>query len=262
VRSVSGHEFWALAIGLGAGVACGFLNAVAAAGTAVSLPILMFIGLDPVSANATNRIPVLLGALSACRSFNAKKVIPWPLAIRIGIPTTLGSIVGAVVAQIVPGRDLGLLITAAVLLALVLLFTKLKSAIERAGAVTVRLGPRELAILFGIGVWLGFIVLDGATFMLLVLTLVVGLELVAANSIKSVMLASTTVVAMAVFSWHGSIDWLEGGVMGVGSMIGAHFGVRLATSQNAKKHVFRLLIVVLSAEFLQLVWHYVFKTQG
>lgn len=45
-------------------------------------------------------------------------------------------------------------------------------------------------------------------------------------------------------------------------MIGAHLGVRLATSENAKKHVFRLLVVVISAELVQLIWHYVFKTQG
>src|SRR5437899_4413303 len=115
-----GYDLWTLAVALGAGVACGFLNAAAAAGSAVSLPILMLIGLDPVSANATNRIPVLLGGISATLGFQAKKSIPWPLAIKVAIPTTLGSVVGAVLAELLPGRDLGLAITAAVLLALVL----------------------------------------------------------------------------------------------------------------------------------------------
>ncbi len=241
---------------------CGFLNAAAAAGSAVSLPILMFIGLDPVSANATNRIPVLLGAISATLGFQAKKAIPWPLALKVVVPTTLGSVGGAVLAELLPGRDLGLLITAAVLLALVLLFGKLKSALERASAATIRYGWREIAILFGIGIWLGFIVLDGATFTLLTLTLVVGLDLAPANAIKSLVLTATTSVAMVIFAYLGSIDWIVGAIMGVGSMIGAHLGVRVATSANAKKHVFRLLVVVISAEFVQLVWHYVFKTQG
>jgi uncharacterized protein len=257
---VSGHQIWMLALGFGAGILCGFLNTAAAAGSAVSLPTLMLMGLDPISANATNRLPALLGALSAIVGFQKKKAIPWPLAIKVGIPTTLGSIAGALLSEVLTARDLGLLITAAVLLALVLLFTKLKSAIENAGPE--RYGVREAAILFAIGAWLGFIVLDGATFMLLALTLVVGIGLTRANAIKSVMLASTTAVAMVIFSYRGDIDWTIGIVMGVGSMIGANLGVRVATSDNAKKHVFRLLVVVISAELVQLVWHYVFKTQG
>ena len=67
---------------------------------------------------------------------------------------------------------------------------------------------------------------------------------------------------MVIFSYLGSINWTVGTIMGVGSMTGAHLGVRVATSANAKKHVFRLLVVVISAELVQLVWHYVFKTQG
>ena len=46
---------------------------------------------------------------------------------------------------------------------------------------------------------------------------------------------------MIIFSYLGSIDWGIGAIMGAGSMIGASLGVRVATSANAKKHVFRLL---------------------
>jgi uncharacterized membrane protein YfcA len=51
---VSLHDLWILLLGLGAGAASGFLNTAAAAGSAVCLPILMLIGLDPVTANATS----------------------------------------------------------------------------------------------------------------------------------------------------------------------------------------------------------------
>ena len=48
-----GYDLWALVLGFGAGFACGFLNTAASSGSAVSLPVLMMIGLDPVSANGT-----------------------------------------------------------------------------------------------------------------------------------------------------------------------------------------------------------------
>jgi hypothetical protein len=42
------------AVLVAAGLACGFLNTLASSGSAVSLPILVLIGLSPAAANATN----------------------------------------------------------------------------------------------------------------------------------------------------------------------------------------------------------------
>jgi uncharacterized membrane protein YfcA len=69
-----------------------------------------------------------------------------------------------------------------------------------------------------------------------------------------------TIIAMLVFALRGSIDWTLGAVMGVGSIAGGILGARLGTSMQARKWVFRLLVMVLSAELVQLTVHYVFKT--
>ena len=90
-----GYELWSLALAVVAGVACGFLNTVASSGSAVSLPVLMMIGLDPITANATNRIPLLLGSISATWSFNNKKALPWTLAALTGIGSIVGGVLGA-----------------------------------------------------------------------------------------------------------------------------------------------------------------------
>ena len=47
-----------------AGFLCGFITTVASSGSAVSLPILLAIGLDPITANATNRLPVVAASLT------------------------------------------------------------------------------------------------------------------------------------------------------------------------------------------------------
>jgi uncharacterized protein len=254
------YSLASLALALFAGLACGFLNSAASSGSAVSLPILIMSGLDPVSANATNRLPVLIGAMSAAASFHARGVMPWGIVARVSVPASLGAFCGALLAEMLPARQLGLVITAAVLLALILLFTKLKQAIESAGSGSVRLGAREYLVLFGIGLWLGFIVLDGATYLLLALTLLVGLGLTQANAVKTAILIPTTLIAMAVFAWKGDISWTLGAVMGAGSLVGGILGARLASSPRAKKAVFHLLVVVISAELLHLAWHYLFET--
>lgn len=256
-----GYDIWTLVLGAAAGLACGFLNTAASSGSAVSLPVLMLIGLDPVSANATNRIPVLIGALSATLSFHKKKALPWRLAGQVSLPVAIGGILGAGLAELVPARNLGLILTAAVMIALVLLFTKLKKAIEEAIASDIpRYGVREFIVFLAIGVWLGFVVLDGATYLLLALTMVVGLNLVHANAIKSAALVPVTVVAMMVFAYHGNIDWKIGAFMGVGSVVGGLLGVRLATMPNARKWVFYLLVAVISGELVHMSMHYIFQT--
>jgi uncharacterized protein len=255
-----GYETWALVLGVVAGLACGFLNTVASSGSAVSLPILLMIGLDPVSANATNRIPVLVAALSATWSFHRRQALLWNVGLKVSVPVTIGALGGAILAEILPARDLGLIITAAVFVALVLLFTKLKQAIEAAKSDVVRYGLREFLVFVVIGAWLGFIVLDGATYLLLALTLIVGLPLIQANAIKSALLIPSTIIAMLVFGYKGNLNWTLGAMMGASSIAGGVLGARLAMSLQARRWVFILLVVVITAELVQLTIHYVFKT--
>jgi hypothetical protein len=82
--------------------------------------------------------------------------------------------------------------------------TKLKQAIESARSDEVRYGVREFFLFIGIGGWLGFIVLDGATYLLLALTLAVGLPLVQANAVKNAVAVPVTIIAMLVFAFKGS----------------------------------------------------------
>jgi len=254
------QDLWALALGAFAGLACGFLNTAASSGSAVSLPILLMIGLDPLSANATNRVPVLMGAISATLAFHRRGVMPWRLAAQICLPVTVGAIGGAVLAELVPGRQFGLIITAAVLVALALLFTRLKQVLERVTVSELTYGAKEFLIFLGIGIWLGFIVLDGATYLLLALVLAIGLPLVQANAIKSLALVPTALVALAVFAWQGHIDWSIGAAMAVGSVVGGLLGARLATAPQARRWIFALLILVMGGELIHLVVHYLFET--
>ena len=221
-----------LALGAFAGLVCGFLNTVASSGSAVSLPILMMMGLDPIAANATNRLGVLVGAMTATGTFQRANQIPWRMALRVLPSVTLGSAVGALLAEYIPARDLGIAITAAVLVAFVLLFTKVKAAIESAASAPVHFGIREDTIFFGIGVWLGFIVLDGATYLLLALVLAVHLPLLQANAIKSLALVPSSVMALIMFALDGAVVWSVGAVMAAGSIVGGMLGARVAGSAS------------------------------
>jgi hypothetical protein len=133
------HDAWLLVIATVAGLVCGF-HTVASSGSAVSLPILMALGLHAINADATNRLPVLIGSVAATFQLARRKAIPWRMAFSISIPTTIGSIAGALLPESIPSSDLRLFIVAAVAMALILILTKLKQLINSAHSGEARFG--------------------------------------------------------------------------------------------------------------------------
>jgi uncharacterized membrane protein YfcA len=235
-----------------AGLASGLINTLASSGSAISLPVLMMVGLSPLAANATNRVAVLFGSLMALQTFHATKQVNWRIGLELAIPATLGSIAGALAAERLPRRDMALVITAAIMMALLLLFTKLRRVLERPFDQEARITKAGLAALLGVGFWLGFIVLDGNTYLLLVLILMFRFDLVHANALKSLLLVTTTLVPIVIFASAGNIHWPEGILMSAGSIVGGYLGARFTMHQQAKFWVFRILVMVLVLEIAHL----------
>ena len=240
------------------GLLCGFLNTVASSGSAVTLPLLVFMGLSPIVANATNRVPVVVAALFATITFLRAKVIDWKIAIKILIPTVLGSIVGAEFVDTLPQENIKLLISVAVLLAFLLLFSGLKKILQKEFEEVARVRLIENIILFLVGFWLGLIVLDGATYLLLALIVFVRLPLVKANAYKNLVLFVTSAIALSVFARNGEVNWEIGGVMAVGAVLGGLIGARFALNPIAKVWTFRFLVIIISLELVHIGMQYIY----
>jgi uncharacterized protein len=239
-----------------AGLGCGLVNTLASSGSAISLPVLLMFGLSPLDANATNRLSVLFGSLMALRTFQAKKEVDWGPGLKMAIPATLGSVAGVLAAERLPGRGMALVITAAVMLAFILLVTRMKRVLEHPEPGIEGITTAGMVALLGVGFWLGFIVLDGATYLLLVLILMFHYGLVRANALKALLGVATTLVPILMFAGHGSIRWPEGLIMSAGSVFGGYIGARLTMHERAKFWVFRVLVAVLLLEIVHLAVQY------
>lgn len=243
-------------IAIGAGLICGFLNTVASSGSAVTLPLLLFMGLAPAMANGTNRVPVMVGALIATIAFLRAGIIDWSLAFKILIPTVIGSIFGAYLATYMPQNYIKLLIFVALICAFLLLFSGIKKLIEKEFEEGLRYGGFEIGILFAVGFWIGLIVLDGGTYLLLALIAFVRLPLVKANAYKNLVVLATGAIALAVFSIKDEVNWELGGIMALGSIVGAFFGAKFALNPLAKVWTFRFLVAVIVLELIHMGMQY------
>jgi uncharacterized membrane protein YfcA len=138
-----------------------------------------------------------------------------------------------------------------------LLVTKMKRVLEHPSPGVAGITTAGMFALLAVGFWLGFIVLDGATYLLLVLILMFHYDLVHANALKALLGVATTLVPIAMFTGHGSIRWPEGLVMSAGSIAGGYIGARLAMHERAKFWIYRVLVAVLLLEIVHLGVQYV-----
>src|ERR1700723_3953177 len=250
------HLFYGLIL-LVAGLGCGLVNTLASSGSAISPPLVAMFGMAPVDANATNRLTVLFGLLIALYTFQAKKTVEWRPGLKMAVPATLGSVAGVLAAESLPGRSMALVITGAVMLALILLVTRMKRVLERPTLGTPGITTAGMVTLIFVGFWMGFIVLDGATYLLLVLILMFHYDLIHANALKALLAVFTTLVPILMFAGHGSIRWPQGLVMSAGSVAGGFIGARLTMHERAKFWIYRILVAVLVLEILHLGVQYV-----
>ena len=65
-------DIMTVALLLGAGLLAGTLNSIAGGGSLMTIPLLIFIGLPPTVANATNRIAIFIGGIGATQSFHRR----------------------------------------------------------------------------------------------------------------------------------------------------------------------------------------------
>ena len=152
----------------GAGLA--FANTLASSGSALSLPVLLAVGLGPELANGTNRVAVLAGALAAMASFVRAGRIQWPIVRPLMVVAAIGAVVGAAISEKISPTSMHLAITGALLVALTLLAIK-PSRWLTDSETPPRVGPIQLLLILAISIWAGFIVLDGMTYLLMALVL-------------------------------------------------------------------------------------------
>jgi len=251
-------EILRLLLYVGAGFCAGFLNTIASAGTALILPLLIFLGVPANIANGTNRVQIAIGRISSIIAFQRAKAIDWRNSLVLAIPCVLGACLGASAAAVLQSKYIGWAITFAVIAALAVLLTNPKRLLRDQKVDKPVVQWWHLGLFFLVGIWGGFIVLDSSTYSLMVLVLGVGYDLKKANAVKAVAIFPMSLASLVIFAWAREVDWYIGLCLSVGSVIGAWMGAVLATKEWIKIWIYRILIAILILEIYQLVNKYFF----
>lgn len=251
------------------GIIASIINVLAGGGSNLILPLLMVFGLDPQTANATNRIGIWFQNIAGTQGFYRKGKLPTHDLIGIFIPSLLGGIVGALLAakldvllqltpftaKLNPNIIIKVILLGAMLSVAVLMLFKPKAVMYPPDVeIKVRENPRAFWLLFLSGMYGGF-VQAGAGFVLLpALAGALHYDMVRANGLKLACTMVFTTVALAIFIWDGQVYWRVGFVLAAGNIVGALIGVRLAIQLRPNTIRWILFTMTLTAVIAALVF--------
>lgn len=225
------------------------MNTLAGGGSFLAVPLLTLLGLPVTVANATNRVAVLAQNLTAVAVFRREGVSGLDLGLRLLPATLLGSWLGSWVASWISPEIFEPLFGLVMLAALPLVLRK--PALDRSAPRRLSL-PLQVAIYFGLGVYGGAIQAGIGIPLLLALVGAGGLDLVRANSVKVVIIAALTAVALVQFVVAGLVVWSYGLVLAAGSAIGGYLAARWGSriGPGLIRPILLVAIVALAIRFL------------
>lgn len=211
----------------------GAQNSVAGGGSFLTVPALIFTGVLPIQANATNTVALWPGTVASIPPYRDALETERGTLILLSIVSTIGGIVGAVILLKTP-QGVFLLMLPFLMLVATILFAvggPLTARLRKSGKMA---GPRWL-MLAGVSVLQFVVAIYGGFFgggigilMLATLSLMGMRNIHTMNALKVVLTTCINGIALFTFIFAGIVEWPQALVMMVGAIIGGFGGASVA----------------------------------
>jgi len=215
-----------------AGILGGAQNAVAGGGSFMAFPALLFMGVPPIPANATNTLALWTGAAASGGAYRIHLDVPRRVLLPLLLTSLIGGIAGAVLLLRTPPHTF-MRVLPWLMLGATLLFAFGKrltgnrvSSVGHDATVAAIVGASIFEL--GVAVYGGYFG-GGIGIVNLAMLAAVGMTNIhAMNALKSVLGTTINGVAALVFVLKGAIYWPQAVVMIVGALVGGYFGAHYA----------------------------------
>jgi uncharacterized membrane protein YfcA len=215
-----------------AGALGGALNSVAGGGSFIAFPALLFTGVPPIPANATNTIALWTAAASSGGAYRKRLDVSRRVMIPLLAASLTGGLTGALLLLKTPAHTF-MRVLPWLTLGATLLFAfgkKLaggrRSVIEHAASAGALAGTTVFQLCVAVyGGYFG----GGMGIVMLAMLAALGMtDIHAMNALKSVMGSVINGVAVVTFVVAGAVYWKHGIVMILGGIVGGYLGAHYA----------------------------------
>jgi hypothetical protein len=245
---------WEMVAVAAAGLAAGGINAVVGSGTLVTFPVLLAVGLPPVTATVSNSLGLVPGNVAGAIGYRRELTGQRPLLLMLLPASVLGALTGAFLLLHLPASAFEAIVPGLVGLAVVLVAVQplLQRRLARGRTdegTPQRLGPgRRAGLLAGAyltGTYGGYFAASQGVLQIGVFGLLLSESLQRLNAIKNVLTSAVNAVAALTYIVVATdrVDWAAAGLVAAGSVVGGYLGGRFG--RLLPPAVLRTAIVVL-----------------
>ncbi|MEK6921020.1 MAG: sulfite exporter TauE/SafE family protein [Nanoarchaeota archaeon] len=233
------------------GLATGFFDSVIGAGGLISVPSLIFLGLPPQIAIATDRFGTIGQTLTTFFKFWKAKKIVWKYVPILAVISLAGSLIGANILLNVDQKILESVVGILILILLPLIFLKKDLGVQQAKTSKSKT-VFGLLIYFTIMVFAGFFGQGTGPMIFYALTFFLGLTMIEVLGTGIIPWFVLSVSSVIIFALNGIIDYKIGIVlfitMSIGSYIGAHVAIK--KGDLWVKRLFVLFVIISGIKLL------------
>ncbi len=233
------------------GLVTGFFDATIGAGGLIAVPSLIFLGLPPQVAIATDRFGTFGGSLTATYKFWKAKKIVWKYVLVLASLSLIGSVIGANILIKTNPAILQKVIGILLLVLLAILLLKRDLGINRKN----KRRPQQiigLVCYFFIAIFGGFFGQGSGPLIIFVLSSFLGLTVIEVLATNEIPWSVLSIASVIIFGLHHIIYYKTGTVLLVGMAIGGYIGANTALRKGDiwVKRLFATFVVVASFKLL------------
>ncbi|NIQ12914.1 MAG: TSUP family transporter [Candidatus Dadabacteria bacterium] len=225
------------------GIIAGVINVMAGGGSSLTLPALIFLGLDPTVANGTNRIAILSQNVFATLSFKKSKMLELGTSIKYAMFTIPGVILGAFTAVKISDELFQKILGIILILVIFTFFINPVSFKKYSEKKNIEWIIYPALIL--VGFYGGFIQVGVGFLIMAVLYHLLNLNLLKVNVHKVLIVLIYTFPVILIFFISGNINWFLGICLAAGNSVGGWLGAGLSVKGGEKYIRYALVVAVL-----------------
>ncbi|WP_067869195.1 sulfite exporter TauE/SafE family protein [Neptuniibacter marinus] len=233
-----------------AGFLGGILNSVAGGGSFITFPALLFAGVPPIIANATNTFASSAGYISGTFAFRKEIMAHKKELLKITILSLIGGIAGAWLLLQTPEAVFMEAVPWLLLFATLLFIFggQLNSSLKKLATMhrhASSMGTLLLALLLlGVAIYGGFFNAGLGIITLSYLALAGYSDINVMNGLKLLVSSLVSLIAIILFMIDGAIDWYSGTIVLLGSLAGGYVAAIL--SKKLPQQAVRQLVIFAS----------------
>ncbi|MEU4300454.1 sulfite exporter TauE/SafE family protein [Kitasatospora aureofaciens] len=237
---------WEAIAVLAAGVGAGMINVIVGSGTLITFPVLLAVGIPPVTANVSNSFGLVPGSLSGVIGYRRELVGQGRRLRRMGTASLLGGLLGALLLTKLPSGAFDAIVPALILLALVLVVIQPRVAKAVAARRRADGDPDgSLVLLAGVfltGIYGGYFGAAQGVLLMALMGMMLQEDLQRINAVKNALAMIVNGVAALFFLFTSTVNWTAAGLIAAGSLIGGLLGAKVG--RRLPPVVLRAVIVV------------------